>query len=369
MTDKQIHIVAFDVPYPADYGGVIDIYYRIKALYELGFKITLHCFDYGRGEQPHLSEITEKVYYYSRSKTIWNGLNKRPFIVASRRSKAVLNRLLKDDFPILFEGIHTTWFLENAAIQKRKTFVRTHNIEHDYYAALAENVGFLKSLYFKLEAYKLHRYESILVKASKVLCIKESDAEHIRQLNKNTFVLPASLPELTIKEYVHTELFALFNGNLSVPENEAAAIWIIENIWSNNSSLMPLKIAGKNPTERLIKLTNQYKIALISNPSNEEMEALLSKARVHILVSDQSTGVKLKLLAALQTSGHVLVNEKMIDGTNLGEFCTICKSADQFKKQLVYLSENEMDENKFLTRRNSLLDNYSTKENCSKLFK
>ncbi len=368
MTDKQIHIVAFDVPYPADYGGVIDIYYRIKALYELGFKITLHCFDYGRGEQPHLSEITEKVYYYSRSKTIWNGLNKRPFIVASRRSKAVLNRLLEDDFPILFEGIHTTWFLENKAIQKRKTFVRTHNIEHDYYAALAENVGFLKALYFKLEAYKLQRYASILAKASKVLCIKESDADHIRQLNKNTFVLPASLPELTIKEYAHTELFALFNGNLSVPENEAAAIWIIENIWSNNSSLMTLKIAGKNPTERLIKLTNEYKIALISNPSKEEMEALLSKARVHILVSDQSTGVKLKLLSALQTSGHVLVNEKMIDGTNLEEFCTICKSPDDFKKQLVYLSENEMDENRFLTRRNSIFDNYSTKQNCSKLF-
>jgi len=368
LTDKQIHIVAFDVPYPVDYGGVIDIYYRIKALYELGFKITLHCFDYGRGEQPHLSEITEKVYYYSRSKTIWNGLNKRPFIVASRRSKAILNRLLEDDFPILFEGIHTTWFLENTVIQKRKTFVRTHNIEHDYYAALAENVGFLKALYFKLEAYKLQRYASILAKASKVLCIKESDAEHIRQLNKNTFVLPASLPELTIKEYVHTELFALFNGNLSVPENEAAAIWIIENIWSNNSSLMTLKIAGKNPTERLIKLTNQYKIALISNPSKEEMEALLSKARVHILVSDQSTGVKLKLLSALQTSGHVLVNEKMIDGTNLEEFCTICKSPDDFKKQLVYLSENEMDENRFLTRRNSIFDNYSTKQNCSKLF-
>ncbi len=368
MTDKHIHIVAFDVPYPADYGGVIDIYYRIKALYELGFKITLHCFDYGRGEQPHLVKITEKVFYYSRSKTIWNGLNKRPFIVSSRRSNTLLNRLLEDDFPILFEGIHTSWFLENTAIQKRKTFVRTHNIEHDYYAALSENVGFLKSLYFKLEAYKLKRYESILAKASKVLCIKESDAIHIKKFNTNTFVLPASLPEISVKEYIHTDRFALFNGNLSVPENETSAIWIIENIWNKNSSLLPLIIAGKNPSEKLIKIVNQHNITLVSNPSKEEMDLLLSKARVHILVSDQTTGVKLKLLSALQTSGHVLVNSKMIEGTNLGELCTICELVSEFESQLVYLSENELDENSFLIRIRFFLEKYSTKHNCSNLF-
>ena len=364
MTEKQIHIVAFDVPFPADYGGVIDIYYRIKALYELGYKITLHCFDYGRGKQPHLTEITENVYYYSRSKTIWNGFNKRPFIVASRRSKILLNRLLEDDFPILFEGIHSTWFLENTSIQKRKTFVRTHNIEHDYYTALAKNVGFLKSLYFRLEAYKLIRYESIVSKASKVLCIKESDADHMRKFNSNTFVLPASLPELTKNEYVHTELFALFNGNLSVPENEASACWIIDNIWSKNPNLIPLKIAGRNPSEKLIKLANRYAIALVVNPSKEEMDLLLSKARVHILVSDQSTGVKLKLLSALQTSGHVLVNDKMVDGTNLDAISTVCKTTEEFIFNIKQLSKNQLDVINYKKRINFIQNNFSTIKNC-----
>ena len=104
------------MPYPADYGGVIDVYYRIKALYQLGFKITLHCFEYGRGKQTHLDEITEKTYYYKRQKSFLNGFNKRPFIVSSRRSKEILNRLLEDEYPILFEGLHTTWCLENKAI-------------------------------------------------------------------------------------------------------------------------------------------------------------------------------------------------------------------------------------------------------------
>ncbi len=30
MSDKHLHVIAFNVPYPADYGGVIDIFYKIK---------------------------------------------------------------------------------------------------------------------------------------------------------------------------------------------------------------------------------------------------------------------------------------------------------------------------------------------------
>ena len=31
---KEIHIITFDIPYPANYGGVIDVFYKIKALKE-----------------------------------------------------------------------------------------------------------------------------------------------------------------------------------------------------------------------------------------------------------------------------------------------------------------------------------------------
>ena len=48
--NKHLHIVSFDVPYPPDYGGAIDVYYKLKALHEEGIKIYLHCFEYGRGE-------------------------------------------------------------------------------------------------------------------------------------------------------------------------------------------------------------------------------------------------------------------------------------------------------------------------------
>ena len=89
MKTKSIHIISFDVPYPADYGGVIDVYYRIKALYKLGFKIHLHCFQYGREESNKLNEICEKVTYYPRKRRLLDFLHLTPFIVQTRTSKTL----------------------------------------------------------------------------------------------------------------------------------------------------------------------------------------------------------------------------------------------------------------------------------------
>ena len=44
MPERQLHIVAFDIPYPPNYGGVIDVWYKLKALHAKGIKIILHCF-------------------------------------------------------------------------------------------------------------------------------------------------------------------------------------------------------------------------------------------------------------------------------------------------------------------------------------
>ena len=63
MSERILHIISLDVPFPVDYGGAIDIYYRVKALLELGVKVYLHCYEYGRGEAKELEEIAEKVFY------------------------------------------------------------------------------------------------------------------------------------------------------------------------------------------------------------------------------------------------------------------------------------------------------------------
>ena len=55
----HLHIVTFNVPWPADYGGVIDVYYRVKALSEMGVRVHLHCYTYGREEAEELRKKLE----------------------------------------------------------------------------------------------------------------------------------------------------------------------------------------------------------------------------------------------------------------------------------------------------------------------
>ena len=56
MKNKTLHIVSFNIPFPANYGGVIDVFYKIKALQNQGVNIILHAFEYGRQQAPELEK-------------------------------------------------------------------------------------------------------------------------------------------------------------------------------------------------------------------------------------------------------------------------------------------------------------------------
>ena len=106
--EKHLHIISLNVPYPADYGGVYDLFYKLPALQQQGVLIHLHCFDYGRGEQPELNKYCTEVFYYSRNTSSKLLLGNMPYIVASRKNEKLFQRLLNDKYPLLMEGIHCT---------------------------------------------------------------------------------------------------------------------------------------------------------------------------------------------------------------------------------------------------------------------
>src|SRR5687768_9571780 len=151
MASPDIHIVSFAVPYPATYGGAIDVYNRVKALHKEGVKVHLHCFIYGQFS-PHnaLNEITSAVDYYPRIS--WPAMLSpgTPYIVASRRNPKLLECLQKDNVPVLFEGVHTTGFIDD--LNGRKKFLRAHNIEHKYYGNLAKDSQRFQYLFFQRES-------------------------------------------------------------------------------------------------------------------------------------------------------------------------------------------------------------------------
>lgn len=360
---KSIHIIALDVPFPLNYGGAIDMFYRIKALHTLGYKITLHCFEYGRGEPKELEKYASKVIYYPRKKSVLDWLSSTPFIVKSRQNNLLLQNLKRDNSPIIFEGIHTTSFLTDAELKNRIKLVRCHNIEHDYYNALAQRASGLKSIFYKSEAKKLAKYEAVLSEASALLVIQNKDLEHFNKINPNTHLLPASLPEIEVTEHRIVKDYMLFHGNLSVSENDYAAQWIIQNV-STKVEGIPLIIAGLNPSIELQNLCTINGIDLRSNLSQSEMDTLVSEAKIHVLYTNQATGLKLKLLSALQSNGAVIVSSEMISGTELGEHCLIANSAHEFVKHIQDCNLEPLNADAISKRMAQLNKTYNTVNNC-----
>ncbi|MDR2765307.1 MAG: glycosyltransferase family 1 protein, partial [Tannerella sp.] len=148
-----LHIVAFNIPWPANYGGVIDIYYKLKALHDCGVKIILHSFEYGRPRAAELEQVCEEVHYYRRRTGILSNITRLPYNVYSRKDAALIDNLLKNDHPILFEGLHSCYYLKDVRLKDRFKIFRECNIEHDYYReiALAES-SLIRKWFHRIES-------------------------------------------------------------------------------------------------------------------------------------------------------------------------------------------------------------------------
>lgn len=137
--DKYLNIVSFNIPYPANYGGVIDVYYKLEALRACGVKLILHCFEYERPHAPELESICDKVFYYKRRTGVIANLTWLPYNVYSRKDHRLIENLLQNDYPILFEGLHSCYYMDDPRLRNRMKIFRECNIEHDYYRHLAKS--------------------------------------------------------------------------------------------------------------------------------------------------------------------------------------------------------------------------------------
>lgn len=370
--EKYLHIVSFNIPYPANYGGVIDVFYKLKALNNQGVKIILHCFEYGRIPSKELENICHKVFYYSRKKRISKAFSDLPFIVNTRANIELLENLLKDNFPILFEGLHTTYFLNNENLKNRLKIVRTHNIEHDYYFQLYINESnILKKIFFKSESQKLKLYEKQLKFANYIASISSNENLYFNDLYHNSFYLPAFNHDEKIISKTGFGKYILYHGNLAVNENIQAVKYLAENVFNNIN--YKIFIAGNNPSKSLIKLlSNNKNITVIKNPDNEKMEQMISDAHINILLSFQETGIKLKLLSSLFKGRHCIVNRTMVNNTNLEDLCYIKESPQDIIKTINDLMEIEFNPEDILKRKETLEKYYSNNNNIklltSKLF-
>ena len=367
--DKHLHIVCLDIPFPVDYGGVVDLFYKIKALYNLGVQIHLHCFTKDRKPAEELNKYCATVDYYPRKKNSGSFSLSIPWMVKSRTNARLLANLQQDDHPVLLEGIHCTYYLKAGLLTNRQVVVRLHNAEFAYYKQLARHENDLfKKLYFLNESRLLKKYEKAIAGKATCLAVSMQDVDLYRQECKAVDVhhLPVFLPYTLAVGKEGKGCFCLYHGNLAINENEEAATWLLKEVFSKLK--LPFVIAGKDPSEKLQKLAQDHPhTCLVANPSDKEMQDMICKAHIHVLPSFNNTGIKLKLLNAVFNGRHCLVNKAGVDGSGLEPFCQLADGATDFINKIESLYQLPFTEQEVQQRQGLLQTIYNNEANAARL--
>ncbi|MDB5252995.1 MAG: glycosyltransferase family 4 protein [Flaviaesturariibacter sp.] len=322
--------MCLDAPSPPDYGGAIDMHFKIIELAKYR-PVILHYFAYKDGRNASgLEKYCQAIHVYPR-RGISALASVAPYIVSSRINKDLIERLNADDCPVLLEGIHCAGVLPHLD-RSRRIVIRMHNDEAMYYRRLIgseHNVA--KKLYYLLEARRLTRYQHRLEKRIPLACVSHTDMAVLQEKYgfSNLHFIPSFTSWQRVQGREGCGRYCLYQGNLNVPENREAVRWLLTEVFSRID--LPFVVAGKGINAGLRHLaTDRAQVSFVANPSDATMDELVRDAQVHVLPSLNSTGLKLKMLHALFLGRHCVTNEAGVAGTAFRDTVTIAGTADQY---------------------------------------
>jgi len=308
--------------------------------------------------------LCSEVNYYEREQGVKYFLNAKPYIINTRSDESLLKRLINDDYHVIFEGIHTSFFSAHHGLANKTIILRAHNIEHEYYRGLARVENNLsKKIFFLTEAIKLERYEKTLPRDLIIAAISDSDTDYFRKSFRRVVHVPPFHANEKLNCQPGVGDYILFHGDLSVPENIASVIYLIKNILGK----IPYKvvIAGKDPQPGLISFTGQFaNIRLEANPSENEMKDLICSAQINLLHTFQASGIKLKLISALFNGRHCIVNPEMVHGSGLDELCYVIDEPQIALNLIPRLMDMSLEIEELSLRRTILSEKYSNLKNA-----
>jgi len=365
---NKLHIVSFDVPFPTNYGGVIDVFYKLKALHEQGVEIYLHVFEYGRGEQKELLNYCKEVFYYPRNSFIKSFFSTSPFIVKSRGNDMLISNLNKDTYPVLFEGLHTTLPILKDSLKGRKVYLRAHNVEHRFYKGLEQSESnIFKRFFFRKESEKLKRYEEILKKIDGVFSISPIEQIYFNEKYGNKcFYIPAFYDATKHTTFKSKGNFILYHGHLLVSENVKAALFLID-IYKDSKYKLVIASSYKN-TKVMSEISKYNNITFDSIKDENDLYRLFENAHINALPTFQNTGIKLKLLNTLRQGKFIIANDPMILETGLETLCEKANSKAEFLSKTAKLL-NQSFEASFEEEREKLLANFDPNTSAKKIIR
>jgi hypothetical protein len=360
--DLSLQIVCFNVPYPPNYGGAIDVYFKIKALSDLGVDIRLHCFTYDQYQPAsELHRFCSSIHYYRRAGDIFQHMSAQPFIITSRKSRRLLKNISSDASPILFEGIHTTGFVDHDLLQNHKKMVRMHNVESAYYKKLSKwEKNVIKSTYLQLESTRLANYEERLYYSDATfLTISNFDQLYYSSQHRgNVCLIYPFHPFQKVESKTGSGKYVFLHADFSISDNKAWVEQLIEDIYQEIA--FPIIIAGKNADQLNVQKNAVFaNIQIESNVSQERMFQLIQNAHINIVQAFNSEGFKLKLLYSLFLGRHCIANNYILKGTELNDLCHQANSPSEVLNTINKLELQPFENKDIELREEKLMKRFS----------
>lgn len=334
MQTKPLHIISFENPFPPDFGGVIDVFYKIKALHAIGYTIHLHCFYENRDVvSSELKAITESVYLYKKNKNPFFLFSEFPFPVVCRFRTELIQNLAKVKAPILFEGLHTTMILQKVALPNSK-YLRLHNIESNFYAGMSRNeTNYFKKIAYHFAAKKYINYEKTISNFDHVFTLSCHENTIVKTMTEKVSYVPVFHGNVEVKMVSEFGEYAFYHGDLRLADNKNAAKFLIK-VFAEipDYRLIIASSNGKKGIEKRIKKFNNIEFVELQN--DNQLEELFAKAHLNVMLSFQKSGTKLKVINALFKSRFCLVNANMVDDAEILKHCELAHTESEFIAQI-----------------------------------
>ncbi|MCF6130447.1 hypothetical protein L1S35_12245 [Flavobacterium sp. AS60] len=345
MQKKELHIVSFENPFPPDFGGVIDVFYKVKALHSLGFSIYLHCYYEDRSEvSQELKAIAEKVYLYKKNKNPFFVFSKYPLPVICRFDKDLIENIRKHDAPILFEGLHSTMILRKAKLDNKK-YLRLHNIESNFYSGMSKSeTSLVKKILYYFVAKKYLSYQKTIADFDFTFALSCYELDEARKLSVNCMYVPVFHGNEINSQLSEYGKYAFYHGDLRLADNKRAAQFLIEVFKEiPDYELIIASSNGKQLIENKIK--NVPNVKFVEIQSFAHLSELFENAHINTMLSFQESGTKLKVINSLFKSRFCLINKNMVDDVNLLSLCETAESKMEFVNKIKFLKDKPYTQN------------------------
>lgn len=331
MQNKSIHIISFDNPFPPVYGGIIDVFYKIKALHELGIKIYLHCFVSKIPDDfSELEAITEKVYFYNSTASPLLFFSKIPFSVISRNNKKLQENLDKINAPILFEGLKTTYLVSKNKLQNHIKLLRLHNIEQNYFGGISKSeTSFPHKVMFYFESRKYQNYESVIKKFNKVIALSHFENDYVNQKFKNSIYVPVFHGNILTNKLSQFGKYAFYHGDLRMSDNKRAVVFLIK-VFQKIPDYTLIIASGCGADFVKNRISSVSNISFVSIENQTHLDRLLEEAHINVMLSFQKSGTKLKLVNSLYKSRFCIINANIVDDENIRNLCEMAETETEF---------------------------------------